>query len=164
MTPWSGSVIWFLNMVLGARGGEMLHWWPPRPLWSNGSAGVAAGLAVVPVAAQVHLQRQQAVGGGSLPALVTLHVPHPHSHATCLCALRTHRARLPLDERSCTVLLASVERNPSLHRDGWPAACSLGDTGFQEPRGPPESYSTHDEPSCRGHTSQSTATEEGDAG
>lgn len=85
---------------------------------------MAAGLAVVPVAAQVDLQRQQAVGGGTilaaliwrlrgaglqgaglfghrfgegvaasdqLPALVTLDIPHPHTHATRLCALRPGR-------------------------------------------------------------------------
>lgn len=33
---------------------------------SYSAAGVAAGLAVVPVAAQVDLQRQQAVGGGTI--------------------------------------------------------------------------------------------------
>lgn len=32
----------------------------------HAAAGVAAGLAVVPVAAQVDLQRQQAVGGGTI--------------------------------------------------------------------------------------------------
>lgn len=35
---------------------------------SYGAAGVAAGLAVVPVAAQVDLQSQQAVGGGTILA------------------------------------------------------------------------------------------------
>lgn len=35
---------------------------------SYGAARVAAGLAVVPVAAQVDLQRQQAVGGGTILA------------------------------------------------------------------------------------------------
>lgn len=28
-----------------------------------------------------------------LPALVALHVPHPHTHTTRLSALRTHRTR-----------------------------------------------------------------------
>lgn len=35
---------------------------------SHGAARVAAGLAVVPVAAQVDLQRQEAVGGGPILA------------------------------------------------------------------------------------------------
>lgn len=37
---------------------------------ASGPAGVAAGLAVVPVAAQVYLQSQGAVGGGPVLAVL----------------------------------------------------------------------------------------------
>lgn len=59
---------------------------------------------------------------------------------------------------SPTLGSASEEHSLSPHRGGWPAACSPQSTGSQEPRDPPEPYSTHDAPSSPGRTTPSTAT------
>lgn len=57
-------------------GGERLCW-PGLGEWRpENPAGVAAGLAVVPVAAQVDLQRQQAVGGGPVLAALIWETVH----------------------------------------------------------------------------------------
>lgn len=61
----------FPHVEVQSQGGERLQRRPGlRGRGADSAAGVAAGLAVVPVAAQVHLQGQQAVGGG--PVLAAL--------------------------------------------------------------------------------------------
>lgn len=40
-----------------------------------------------------------------LPALVTLHVPHPHTDATCLSALKAHEARNTVIKHVCFAVI-----------------------------------------------------------